>query len=229
MGPDGQKMSKSKGNVINPDEYVEKYGADAVRTYLAFIGPYNEPGNYPWKPEGVESMRKFLDRVYALRTKVNDVAPSEDEQKVLARAADKMANDIERFKLNTAVSSLMIALNAFESMETIAHASFDDYLRMLAPFAPHLAESLFKNGGSEESIHVQPWPMYDASLLADELVGIGVQVAGKRRAEVFISPSASEEEAVAEALKEPNIRKALGEGMPSKIIYRPGKILNLIP
>jgi len=229
MGPDGQKMSKSKGNIINPDEYVEKYGADSVRTYLAFIGPYNEPGSYPWKPEGVESMRRFLDRIYALRTNVSDIEQTDDEKKTLARAADKMAKDIERFKLNTAISSLMVALNEFEAMEGVSRASFDDYLRLLAPFAPHLAEALFKDGESAESIHAQPWPTYDPALLASELVGIGVQVAGKRRAEISISPSASEEEAVAEALKEPNVRKALGEGTPSKIIYRPGKILNLIP
>jgi len=229
MGPDGQKMSKSKGNIINPDDFVEKYGADAVRMYLSFIGPYNEPGSYPWKPEGVESMRRFLDRIYALRSKVGDADQSMEEQKTLARAADKMGTDIERFKLNTAVSSLMIALNSFESMGTISRASFDLYLRLLAPFAPYLSEALFENGNSQQSIHTHPWPTYDASLLEEETVGIGVQVAGKRRAEIFISPTASEEEAVAQAQKDPNVSRALEGKEPSKVIYRPGKILNLIP
>jgi len=233
MGPDGQKMSKSKGNVINPDEYVEKYGADAVRTYLAFIGPYNEPGNYPWKPEGVEAMRKFLDRVFALRTKVSEDAAAEqtpEELKALAKAAAKMAIDIERFKLNTGVSSLMILLNELEAKETISWRTFQAYLRLLAPYAPHLAEYLYwKGDGDTESIHQQPWPVFDASLLASETIVIGVQVAGKRRGEITLAPDATQEEAVAAAISDPNVQRALANGQPSRVIYVPGKILNLIP
>lgn len=226
MGPDGQKMSKSKGNVINPDEYVQKYGADAVRLYLAFMGPYNEAGSYPWKPEGVEATRRFLDRVYKLRNKIGTDAPTIQEQKALAKAAAKLAVDIERFKLNTAVSSLMIALNSLEELETISKVGFQSYLRFIAPFAPHLAEHLYEGEGS---IHTQPWPTFDAALLEEETIGIGVQVAGKRRTEVFISPSATEEEAVAAALMDPQIQRALPQGTPSRVIYVPGKILNLIP
>jgi leucyl-tRNA synthetase len=226
LGPDGQKMSKSKGNVLNPDEYVEKYGADAVRAYLAFIGPYNEAGSYPWKPEGVEAMRRFLDRVYALSQKAADAKPSTEEQKALARAASKMANDIERFKLNTAVSSLMIALNALEASESLSRESFQTYIRLLAPFAPHLAESLFEGEGS---IHSTPWPVFDPSLMEEDVVTIGVQVAGKRRGEIRISPTATEEEAVKAALSDPQLRKAFPDGSPAKVIYREGKILNLIP
>lgn len=230
LGPDGAKMSKSKGNVINPDEFVQKYGADAVRTYLAFIGPYNEPGNYPWKPEGVEGMRRFLDRVYSLRTKVADIEFVEDEQRILARATAKMRQDVERLKLNTAVSSLMIALNAFEERERISAEAFRIYVSLLAPYAPHLAEHLYEPGETDQkSVHRQAWPIFDESLLAEETVGIGVQVAGKRKAEVFISPTATQEEAVAEALKEPSILKALPNGEPSRVIYVPGRILNLIP
>jgi leucyl-tRNA synthetase len=226
MGPDGQKMSKSKGNVINPDEYVQKYGADAVRLYLSFMGPYNEAGSYPWKPEGVEATRRFLDRVYKLRNKIGTDAPTIQEQKALAKAAAKLAVDIERFKLNTAVSSLMIALNSLEELETISKEGFQSYLRFIAPFAPHLAEHLYEGEGS---IHMQPWPTFDPSLLEEKTIGIGVQVAGKRRAEVFISPTATEEEAVAAALLDPLIQKALPSGAPSRVIYVAGKILNLIP
>lgn len=226
LGPDGQKMSKSKGNVINPDEFVKKHGADAVRMYLAFIGPYNEPGAYPWKPEGVESMRRFLDRVYALRSEVGGADQTIEEQKVLARATTKLSADIERFKLNTAVSSLMIALNSFDDMESISKETFDAFVILLAPFAPHLAEHLH---GGDESIHVSAWPVFEGSLLEEENIRIGVQVAGKRKGEVLLSPTATEEEAVAEALKDPSIAKALPSGAPSKVIYRPGMILNLIP
>jgi leucyl-tRNA synthetase len=237
MGPDGQKMSKSKGNVINPDEYVQKYGADAVRTYLAFIGPYNEPGNYPWRPEGVEAMRRFLDRCYALRAKVadtlSDPAAFEAEQKALAKAAQKMSADIERFKLNTAVSALMILVNSLEEVKQISNDGFVSFLKLLAPFAPHLADHLYADCISSEadasSIHQQPWPVFEDSLLSEETVTIGVQVAGKRKGEIHISPSATEEEAVKAALEEPNVAKAIPSGIPSRVIYRAGKILNLIP
>lgn len=230
VDPTGQKMSKSKGNTVNPDEYVQKYGADAVRTYLAFMGPYNEPGNYPWRPEGVESMRRFLDRLYRLAGDVSDADFSEGEQRIVARAAAKMSQDIERLKLNTAVSSLMVALNSFEELDSVSREAYNQFLRLLAPFAPHLAEHLFGKLDPEAgSIHLQPWPVFSDALLAEEKVGIGVQIAGKRRAEVLLSSSASEEEALAEALKDPAVLKALPNGKPSRVIYVPGRILNLIP
>lgn len=231
LGPDGQKMSKSKGNTINPDEYVQKYGADAVRIYLAFIGPYNEAGSYPWKPEGVESMRRFLDRVYSLRQKVDASALewSHAEHKILARAANKLTTDIERFKLNTAVSALMIALNALEELPALSPAAFVSLLRLMAPFAPHLAEHLFEEQGGEGSIHTQPWPTFDAEVLVEESVLIGVQVAGKRRGEVSLAPDAPESDAIATALLDPGIKKLFPTGAPSRVIYVPGKILNLIP
>ncbi len=233
MGPDGQKMSKSKGNVVNPDDVVKSYGADALRTYLAFIGPYNEPGSYPWKPEGVEAMRKFLDRVFALRTTVSEdgaAEPTLAEQKSVAKSASKMAADIERFKLNTAVSALMVLLNELESQKTISWKTFQGFLRLLAPFAPHLAEHLYYRAeGDAESVHQQPWPAFDAELLTDDTIVIGVQIAGKRRGEVSLAPDATQEEAVSAALTDPAVQRAIPNGQPSRVIYVPGKILNLIP
>lgn len=222
LGPDGQKMSKSKGNVINPDEYVQKYGADAVRMYLAFIGPYNEPGNYPWKPEGVGSMRKFLDRVYALKEKVAD----ESTPISFAASIHKMTEGIERLKLNTAVATLMVLVNELEKMESISKETYRTFLTLLAPFAPHLAEHMHEG---EESIHAKEWPQVDASLLKQANITIGVQVAGKRRGEVSISPTATEQEAVDAAVQDPTIVRALNHHQPRKVIYVPGKILNLIP
>lgn len=238
LGTDGQKMSKSKGNTVNPDEYVQKYGADAVRAYLAFMGPYNEPGNYPWKPEGVESMRRFLDRVYSLRERVSDTAAeSEQHMKACARAAAKVAEEIDRFKMNTAVSALMILMNELEESPSIHPEVYSALVHILAPIAPHLAEHLFAlarnaasdNGAERESIHVQPWPTFDGIELAEELVTIGVQVAGKRRGEIQISPEATEGDALSAALAEPAVTKALLGGSPSKVVYVPGRILNLIP
>ncbi|MEA2701492.1 MAG: leucyl-tRNA synthetase [Candidatus Parcubacteria bacterium] len=229
LGPDGAKMSKSKGNVINPDDAVQQYGADAIRVYLAFIGPYSEPGHYPWKPESLASIRRFLDRIYALSGKVVDAERTGSEMRALASAAHRVASDLERFKTNTAVSALMILLNAFEDEESPSKESFNDLLVLLAPFAPHLAEHLYETLGGEGSIHQQSWPEFDPSLLVKETVVIGVQVAGKTRGSIEIAPEASQEEAVAAAMELPKVAGAFPGGKPGKVIYKPGRILNLVP
>lgn len=234
LGPDGQKMSKSKGNVVNPDEFVQKYGADAVRMYLAFIGPYNEPGHYPWKPEGVESMRRFLDRLAALAGKVGDADPALETERAVAKAAEKVSADTDRFKTNTAVSALMVLVNHLEELLEVPRASYLHLLVLLAPYAPHLAEHLYQNmreGLVEppESVHQLMWPAFDPSLLASELVTVIVQIAGKKRGELSISASATEEEALQAAKELPGVAAALGESAPSRIIYVPGRILNLVP
>lgn len=231
LGPDGQKMSKSKGNVINPDEPVQAYGADAVRMYLAFIGPYNEPGSYPWKPEGVASMRRFLDRVVSLRTRVATVEDSDAVLRALARASHKIGTDLERFKMNTAVSALMVLMNDLEKESAISTPSYHTLLVLLAPFAPHLADHLYEatSDGGVESVHQLPWPTFDESLLESETVTLGVQVAGKRRGEIETTPDASEEEVLALALAIPGVTQYLTNGTPGRVVYVPGKILNLVP
>jgi leucyl-tRNA synthetase len=231
MGPDGQKMSKSKGNVENPDEYVSKYGADAVRCYLSFIGPYNEAGNYPWKPGGVASMRKFLDRVYGLREHVREIEPSENISQALARAILKVDAECERFKFNTALSALMILLNELQKEVTIPRSVFHDYLKLLAPFAPHLCEELFTvTGGSNEanSIHMEIFPKADESLLTEVTSTIAILINGKKRWEIQMAPSTLEAVITKKALSMPEITKFLGTEKPKKVIYVQGKILNIV-
>jgi leucyl-tRNA synthetase len=240
MGPDGQKMSKSKGNFINPDEFVQKYGSDAVRIYLAFLGPYNEPGNYPWKPSGVESIRRFLDRIVSLAERLTDEEPSEATLRALAKAGEKVATDTERFKLNTAVSALMVLVNELEALPAVPRAAYQQLVVLLAPYAPHVSEFLFDNlkltsthGAAtetgHESVHQESWPTFDPALLGSDTVTLGVQIAGKRRGEVTIATDATEEEAASAALALPEVQKYLAEGKPSRIIYVPGRILNLMP
>ena len=240
LGPDGAKMSKSKGNVINPDEFVAKYGADAVRIYLAFIGPYNEPGSYPWNLDGVASMRKFLDRVERLVGRAEGPPMSKhgpgakdiggpDMGRALALAAKKVVEDGDRFKFNTGVAALMTLLNEFEKEETLSQEACRDFLIMLAPFAPHLAEHLWEQMGQERSVHQQPWPGYDPSLLASAEVTLIVQVAGKKRGELTLAPDAPEAEALEAALALPAVSAALAGKQPSRTIYVPGRILNLVP
>ncbi|MDR3546975.1 MAG: class I tRNA ligase family protein [Candidatus Pacebacteria bacterium] len=231
MGPDGQKMSKSKGNVVNPDEFVKKYGADAVRVYLAFIGPYNEPGQYPWNLDGVEAMRRFLDRVAKLSALVDDSQPNDDLTRALAKAIRKVAVDSERFKFNTAISAVMVVLKDFEKLETTPRASYIELLKLLAPFAPHLADYLFKSVNGVEltgapSIHALPWTMV-ADIGSDETVTVIVQVNGKRRASLEISPDAEESAVIAEARSLPTVVAFIGSG-EVRTVYVPGRIVNFV-
>lgn len=227
MGPDGAKMSKSKGNVINPDEFVQKYGADAVRIYLAFIGPYNEPGNYPWNLDGVASMRKFLERVTRLSLRVQkETEDTTAIQQALARASIKVAEDGDRFKFNTSISALMVLVNEFEFESVISTNAFSSFIVMLAPFAPHLAEHLWERVGGEGSVHTQSWPAANLAVVTEQEVV--VQVNGKRRGSVILAPDASEEVALVAARGIPQVITALGGNEPKRVIYILGKIINLV-
>ncbi len=234
MGPDGAKMSKSKGNVVNPDEFVLKYGADAVRLYLAFIGPYNEPGNYPWNLEGVASMRKFLERIVRLSEKLGCPTPKSDLgvghpsgiPQALARASAKVSGDGDRFKFNTGVAALMILMNECEAVETISIADFSTLLILLAPFAPHLAESLWEKIGQSGSVHEQAWPAFSRDAVSES--EIIVQVMGKKRGSILLSVEATEAEAVAEALKLETVIRALDGKEPKRTIFVAGKIINFV-
>ncbi|MDQ1300032.1 MAG: leucyl-tRNA synthetase [Patescibacteria group bacterium] len=226
LGTDGQKMSKRWGNVVNPDEVVAKFGSDAVRMYLAFIGPYNEPGSYPWKLDGAVAMRKFLDRVYQLSEKVSEGELSENERTSLAKAAKKITGDTERFKFNTAISGHMVFVRELESAETVSKEVYLALLTLMAPFAPHLAEHLWERMGGEGSVHTASWP--EEIAVEEDTVVIGVQVNGKRRGEIVLAPDASEEEAMEAAKANETIGRLLHEGKVEKVVYVPGRILNLV-
>jgi leucyl-tRNA synthetase len=227
LGPDGAKMSKSKGNVINPDEFVQKFGADAVRIYLAFIGPYNEPGSYPWNLDGVASMHKFLDRVTRLVARANaDVELPQSIEQALAKATIKVAEDADRFKFNTAIAALMTLLNTLEDEATIPQETAKTFVTLLAPFAPHLAEHLWEQLGGEGSVHQQPWPQAAVAAISEK--EITVQVNGKRRGSITLALDGTETDAVAEALKLPSVVAALDGKEHKRVVFVPGKILNLV-
>ncbi|MBI3572562.1 leucine--tRNA ligase [Candidatus Kaiserbacteria bacterium] len=228
LGPDGAKMSKSRGNVVNPDDFVAKYGADAVRLYLAFIGPYNEAGSYPWNLEGVASMRKFLDRVVRLFARVDKEEMPRELARRLAQTGAKVGEDCKRFKFNTALAALMSLLNALEKLQNVPASALREFTLLLAPFAPHLSEHLWERLGGEGSVHQTLWPSSDSSLFAKNEAEIVVQVAGRRRGSVQLRAEASEAEALAEALKISAVQNALGGKEPSRVIYVPGRILNLV-
>ena len=226
LGPDGNKMSKSKGNVIDPDEQVARLGADTVKMYLAFMGPYGEVANYPWDMGGIAGIRRFLERVNGLDEHISK-EESEEVERQLHKTIKKVRSDIKAFKFNTAISSMMIFVNTVEK-EGLSDASYKSFLRLLAPFAPHLTEELWHTAGESESIHLQTYPEYDESLIEDEMLTIGVQINGKARGSVTLSPQATEEDAL-KAVRENNaLTERLAEGELKKVIYVPGRIVNLI-
>jgi len=226
LGPDGQKMSKRWGNVVNPDDVVKQYGADAVRVYYAFMAPYNESGHYVWSDKGVESARRFLDRIASLADTVGDADASEALMQMIARTARKIAEDAERFKFNTAVAALMVLVREFEGQEEVSRTAYHDLLRLVAPFAPHLAEHLWEETGGERSVHEASWP--EGAIAASAEATVIVQVNGKKRGELLLAVDAGEEEAVAAARGLEAVEKALAGQEIAKTVYVPGRILNLV-
>lgn len=226
LGPDGAKMSKSKGNVIDPDDVVSHVGSDTVRCYLAFIGPFNEPGNYPWDPNGVVGIRRFLDRVYQLQEHFVDQSTKHVVQE-LHKTIQKVGNDIERLKYNTALSALMVFVNTAEK-EGISREDYQIAIQLLAPFAPHLTEELWFTCGNTSSIHLSSWPVYDPELLHDDVVSMAVQINGKVRAVIEVAPNISEEALQTIVLAHPDIQKWVEGKTIQKFIYIPGRITNLV-
>ena len=225
LGPDGNKMSKSKGNVVDPDAQVKLVGADTVRMYLAFMGPY-ENSSYPWDPGGVAGLRRFLERVNGLNDHITDTEPSETLA-LLHKTIKKVSEDIEAFKFNTAISALMIFINHVEKAG-LSRESYDSFLRLLAPFAPHLTEELWRDLGNTQSIHTDVLPVFDEELAKDSTVTIGVQINGKHRGEITIPLNAPQEVAMAALESNIELQAKLYGVEVTKTIFVPGRILNLI-
>lgn len=223
LGPDGNKMSKSKGNVIDPDEHVKRVGADTVKMYLAFMGPY-EGSNYPFDLGGIAGVRRFLERVNGLNE--HTVVEAADTTKLLHKTILKVTEDINTFKFNTAISAMMMFVNHVEK-NGITLEDYETFLQVLAPFAPHLTAELWVGTGKTESIHLTNFPIADPALAVDDIVTIGVQVNGKMRGTIAVSPEAMEADVLEAARKCEPVEKYL-TGEIRKVIYVPGKILNLI-
>lgn len=226
LGPDGAKMSKSKGNVVDPDEVVSHVGADTVRCYLAFIGPFNEPGNYPWDPNGVVGIRRFLDRLYRLSKNLSNESSSE-VQTELHKTIKKVGEDTKRLKYNTALSAMMVCINTAEK-GSISREDFQDLLKILAPFAPHLSEELWFELGNTESIHLQAWPEFNEELLVSETTDIVVQVNGKVRAKLEINNDESQEEVERKVLEHEDVQKWIEGKEVKKVIYIKNKIVSIV-
>jgi len=223
LAEDGRKMSKRWGNIINPDDIVEQNGADALRVYEMFMGPFEN--TIAWSADSLVGARRFLERVNGLEdhTVTNEPAPT---TKLLHKTIKKVSEDIEAFKFNTAISAMMIYLNEAEK-GGLTKESYTSFLRLLAPFAPHISEELWEKIGRVDSIHLEKWPKADSVYMSDDEVTVGVQFNGKIRGSITLSPKASEEEALA-LVHEDRVLSARLTGEISKVIYVPGRILNIV-
>jgi leucyl-tRNA synthetase len=223
LAADGFRMSKSRGNVINPDSVIETFGADTLRLYEMFMGPFEQA--IAWSESALVGPRRFLERVWKLKEKVTDDTGDSVE---MHKAIKSVSQDIETLGFNTAISALMIYANALEKKESVSKVEYETLLKLLAPFAPHITEEIWHNLGHGSSIHLEKWPEYDESKLVEDTVTLGIQVNGKVRATITVSRDENEDSIREKVLKMDEINKWLEGQNPKKFIVIPGKIVSIV-
>ncbi len=233
-GADGQKMSKSRGNVVNPDELVAQFGADTVRMYEMFMGPFEDGA--PWDPKSILGINRFLARIWkygeAVLAAIGDASaqdPSDPKlTALLHKTVKKVGEDIEQFKFNTAISALMILLNEIEGAPAFARAEFEILLKILHPFAPHLAQELWDRAGNATYVDFETWPAFDSALIAENTFMLVVQVNGKVRDTIEVEASISEGAAKEKALQSAKVQAAIAGAPLQNVIYVPKKLINIV-
>lgn len=227
LGENGEKMSKSKGNVVNPDDMVKDYGADALRCYEMFIGDYSMDA--AWSENGLKGCKKFLDRIYRIKDKLNDSEEyTKDLEITINQIIKKVTEDLENMKYNTAVSSLMILLNEYEKLETISKRDYRTLLILLNPIAPHITEELNQIANLGSPICESEWVKYDSNKLENNTFEMVVQVNGKVRGKTLVSANASKEEMESLAKEIDNVKKSIEGKEIVKIITIPKKMVNIV-
>jgi leucyl-tRNA synthetase len=224
---DGAKMSKSRGNIVNPDRYMTEWGADAFRTYLMFLGPYEQGGDF--HDGGIAGPRRFLDRLWSA-TIASTTAGTADARVMseLHRTIRKVTEDIPRLSYNTAIAALMAYMNVIRSGERTPHrAEVAPVVQLVAPFAPHIAEELWERLGHTTSVFDDGWPSFDPALAAEHTVTVAVQVNGKLRGTVIVAPDAAQDDVYAAALAEPGVAKH-ATATTRKVVYVPGRLINIV-
>lgn len=225
LGSDNTKMSKSRGNVVDPLDVVEEYGADTLRTYVLFMGDYS--ASTPWSDNAVKGCKRFLERVARLEEHVTEENVPALESKI-HKAIKKVSDDVENMKYNTAIAALMSLLNDFEDAKKVGKEQYLTFIKLLCPFAPHICEELWQHMGQEGFASVAKWPEYDESKTIDSTVEISVQVNGKPRVVLAVPTDCDEQTAVAAAQEAPRMAELLAGKKIVKIIYRANKILNFV-
>ncbi len=221
-----EKMSKSMFNVVNPDDIVEKYGADTLRLYEMFLGPVEQ--SKPWDTNGIDGVNRFLRKLWNIFTKRTDSERSAQEKKIMHTLIKKVSQDIENFSFNTSVAAFMIAVNDLGKLQSVSTESMDEFARLIAPFAPHIAEEFWHQLGHEGSVADSQWPKWDEEALKEDTVKYPVQFNGKMRFNIEV-PAGSDKAAVeAAALADPAAEKWLEGKTPKKVIVVPGRIVNIV-
>ena len=227
LGNNGEKMSKSKGNVVNPDVMVDSYGADSLRCYELFIGDYEKEA--VWNESGLKGCKRFLDRVYRMKDNLIDsFSYTESLEILINKTIKKVTDDIDNIKYNTAVSALMILLNEFEKVGKITKKDFRTFLMLLNPICPHITEELNEICNLGEKIYKSSWPVYDENKLHDEEITIAIQVNGKLRSTINVSKDIDEESLKELALNEENVKKHTLDKEIVKVIVIKGKVVNIV-
>jgi leucyl-tRNA synthetase len=229
----GEKMSKSKGNVINPDEIVKTYGADTLRVYEMFMGPFDQASE--WDTNSIIGCRRFVERVWRLKekcknkkSKLKNTSQNPKIESLINKTIKKVSENIESMKFNTAISSLMICLNEMEKEEEILKSDFEKFILLLSPFAPHITSELWQILGNKKDIVLSAWPKYDPNKIQEDEVKIGVQINGKVRGDITVSVEEDESTAIEKAKQNPDISKWIEGKEIKKVIYIRGKILNIL-
>jgi leucyl-tRNA synthetase len=239
LGPDGQKMSKSKGNVVNPDEQVNSYGADSLRLYLMFMGPYDQGG--PYDMSGIAGSRRFLDRFWTLLGEFLESESGNDLHDLEITAAvhktiKKVTQDLEKLDFNTAIAAMMGLVNELYKIKARDGVSqsagwrfaLETMTQLLAPLAPHITEEIWESLGHQSSIHISNWPLWDEKLVAEEIITLAVQVNGKVRSEIVVAADVSEAEAITAAKADEKVAPYIEGQKIKKQIYVPGRLVSLV-
>lgn len=227
LGPDGEKMSKSRGNVVDPNDVVDEYGADVLRLYVLFMGDYEKAA--PWSESSVKGCKRFVDRIWALQDKVVDSDEYSDKlRSLMHKTIKKVSDDIESMKFNTAIAAMMTLLNEIYNVGSITKKEFRDFLIILNPFAPHVTEELYQMIGCEGVLDEQEWVTYDEALCKDDTIEIVCQINGKVKSKLTIPTDAAKDDVIALARADEAIVKATEGKNIVKEIYVPNKLVNLV-
>jgi leucyl-tRNA synthetase len=226
LGEDNEKMSKARGNVVNPDDIVKAHGADCLRMYEMFMGPLEAVK--PWQSAQISGVVRFRDRVWATCTRATDAKPGDETLRLVHKTIKKVTEDIEALSFNTAISAMMVLTNHLNGLEAVPRDAAEKLALILSPFAPHIAEELWSQLGHSGSLAHVAWPAFDPALVVDDVIELPVQVNGKVRGKVTLKKDASEAEAKELGLAADGVGAAIAGKPIKKVIYVPGRILNLV-
>jgi leucyl-tRNA synthetase len=228
LGADNEKMSKSRANVVNPDDVVKEYGADTFRVYEMFIGAFDQAA--PWSTQGMIGVFRFLNKVWNLLEKVSDKASSisSDNIRLMHKTIMRVGARIESMKFNTAISEIMYYTNELFSMNSVPKQMFEILCRLLYPFAPHIAEELWQRLGHKNSLAYESWPQYDSRLIKEKEIELAVQVNGKIKDRIIVAAEADEDQIKQKALSCEKVIAAMAGKKPKKIIVIKSRLVNIV-